>query len=121
MARAGQPGRRQDPLEARPADLDAFALREQLGEVGVVDVAIRRPPEIDDPGPERRREPPSRRPAPVAVDEPAWPSRHSWRSESPTMAAVSVIVSSCFTTRVRTQARRCSLEVIVIVVSIPGD
>jgi hypothetical protein len=115
MARAGQPGRRQDPLEARPADLDAFALREQLGEVGVVDVAIRRPPEIDD----RPRLPWTSPPGPSRSK--ATRSRHSWRSESPTMAAVSVIVSSCFTTRVRTQARRCSLEVIVIVVSIPGD
>lgn len=48
-------------------------------------------------------------------------SRHSWRSESPTRSAASVIVSSCFRTRLRTQARRCSLDVIVIVVSIRGD
>jgi hypothetical protein len=62
------------------------------------------------------------------VDEPgrnialeATRSRHSWRTDRPTTAAASVIVSSGFMTRVRTHARRCSRELIVIVVSIPGD
>jgi hypothetical protein len=69
-ARAGQPGRAQDPLEARPADLDALALGEQLGEVAVVDVGVRRPAKLDDLLPERGVEAPLRRSAAVAMDEP---------------------------------------------------
>jgi hypothetical protein len=37
------------------------------------------------------------------------------------MAAASIIVSSRFMTRAKIHARRCSLDVTVIVVSIPGD
>lgn len=45
-------------------------------------------------------------------------SRHSWRTDSPASSAASAIVSSCLMTRVRTHARRCSRDVIVIVVSL---
>lgn len=81
--RAGQPGRPEDPLEARPADLDAFPFGEQLGQVRVVDVDIRRPSEIDDAGPERSVELALRRPAPVAVDEPSRTIAFEGRSQPP--------------------------------------
>jgi len=65
-AGAGESGRAQDPLEARPADLDRLPLGQELG-------------------------------------------------------AASGIVSSPLRTHVRTQPRRCSRAVIVIVVSMAGD
>ena len=68
-ARAGDARGPQDPLEARPADGDPAPLGEQLGQVRVVDVGVGRPPELDDPLPERGVQPPFRRSTPVAVDE----------------------------------------------------
>jgi hypothetical protein len=69
-AGAGQTGRPEDPLDARPADGNPLPFGEELGQVAVVDVVVRRPAELDDPGPERRVKPPPGWSSPVAVDEP---------------------------------------------------
>ena len=68
-ARAGDARGAQDPAQALPADDDPLALGEQLGEVAVVDLAVRPLPELDDPVPRRGVDPPRRWAAPVAVDE----------------------------------------------------
>ncbi len=68
-SRAREPRRPEELAEALPADEDRLTLGEELGEVTVVDLAVRPPSELDDPGPHPGPEAPRRRPAPVAVDE----------------------------------------------------
>ncbi len=85
-ARAGDARRPQRPPDGRPADDDPFALGEQLGEVGVVDRPVRRPPELDDPGPQVGRQTPARRPVAVAMDEAGRPVALERRPQPPDLA-----------------------------------
>jgi hypothetical protein len=55
----------------------------------------------------------------ISIERDAQPPQLADRR--PTMAAASIIVSSRFMTRAKIHARRCCLDVTVLVVSIPRD
>jgi hypothetical protein len=122
-----RPGRLEDAPHGCDAEDQVLSFRQQLGEVLGVRARVPRPVEVHDRLGNPRVSPPRQCPTTVAVDEPAWASgeeggfsRRAWRCETVISAAASSSVMAPSQTRVRIQARCCSLALIVMSSSLMG-
>ena len=84
--RAGDALGAQDGPHRLAAHEDALPLREQVGEVAVVELAVPLPPQLDDPGPGPGIDAARRGPAAVPVDQPCRALPREGGSQAPQLA-----------------------------------